>query len=67
MSHHPLLNEHVLNLLPSKIDGLVILDVGLWLWRVGFLYSNEKGWSSIYDRGRYLAASFGKAVSIRDL
>jgi SAM-dependent methyltransferase len=42
MSHHPLLNEHVLNLLPSKIDGLVILDVGCGYGEWGFFIRTRK-------------------------
>jgi ubiquinone/menaquinone biosynthesis C-methylase UbiE len=42
MSHSPLLNEHVLKLLPSEIEGLVILDVGCGYGEWGFFIRTRK-------------------------
>jgi SAM-dependent methyltransferase len=42
MSHHPLLNEHILKLIPSQLDNKSILDVGCGYGEWGFLIRTRK-------------------------
>jgi tRNA1(Val) A37 N6-methylase TrmN6 len=42
MSHYPLLNEHVLNFLPKRLNNKTILDIGVGWGEWGFLMRTRK-------------------------
>jgi len=42
VSHHPLLNTHILEFLPDDLDNLIVLDMGCGLGEWGFIMRTRK-------------------------